>query len=263
MRTSDKLSTAVSPLSRALIITLPPRGARWNDREREPEGEICESEREYLRSHAYPLRESLLLFPPRAYVGHAFRKGTLSRNIDRRVSPSAAVAAAGNYTVTHCAPRPRRAPNKNLAARCKTRGGSRGGAGGGTGGRGRSAPGGSRNATQPRWVRMLHAISHCCGAGITLCPYMSYHLTRLCRFSDRENLRATSFHSLYRSGWRKRNFLEKNANKQYTLYIVKKYKYSFFFLLLLFLSHLEIYVIFVIDVVYVARSLREEWIFYA
>jgi len=43
----------------------------------------------------------------------------------------------------------------------------------------------------------------------------------------------------------------------------KNINIPFFFLLLLFLSHLEIYVIFVIDVVYVARSLREEWIFYA
>lgn len=42
-----------------------------------------------------------LLFPPRAYVGHVFRRYTFE-DIDRRVSPSVAVAAAtlpaGNYS---------------------------------------------------------------------------------------------------------------------------------------------------------------------
>lgn len=46
-----------------------------------------------------------LLFPPRAYVGHVFRRYTFE-DIDRRVSPSVAVAAAtlpaGRITVTHC-----------------------------------------------------------------------------------------------------------------------------------------------------------------
>lgn len=79
----------------------------------------------YLRSHAYPLWP--LLFPPRAYVGHVFRRYTFE-DIDRRVSPSVAVAAAtlpaGNYSYSLFGPR--RASNKNLPARCKTTGRSEG-----------------------------------------------------------------------------------------------------------------------------------------
>lgn len=82
------------------------RRARDRDSDTEPEGEICERTRlsAVARISSLWVRRSLLF--PRAYVGHVFTRNTFE-DIDRRVSPSVAVAAAAAAasTARRCAAR--------------------------------------------------------------------------------------------------------------------------------------------------------------
>lgn len=209
-------------LSRALIITLPPRGARWNDREREPEGEICESEREYLRSHAYPLRESLAIIPSTGICRTRIQERyTFEEHWQARFSICCRRRRRELYSYSLCSEaeacteqKPRR--EMQNARRFEGWGGGWGGGGG----------------VAPRWedhvTRRNRVGSACCTRyRIVAARELLYVLTCLTiwRVSVASPIERTCERRLfvpYGSGWRKRNFLEKNANKQYTLYIVKK-----------------------------------------